>query len=372
MKKTIIAKVNEVAFKKLVKRKEDKLGADRDWGEFLEFIAKEVKLQPTEGELISQATKENLLALWMSNFADNLPYIRKGNTLDKLVPQQPEQAPKGAGIVIGAGPSIRKYKHLEKLAESSFEGKILACDSALVKCLKKGIIPDITISVDGAEIISKFYEDELVKKYGPQLKVLLITTVHPKVRKAVMQAGAEIYWFHGMFDDWRSLESFTKLMKLTTKTEDKPYGCAALSCLGNAGAALWVVAHSLLRLTPIGLIGIDMGYPDGYPLEKTYYFSTYLQAAGGNAAKALTFGYSRVYNPFFKCTMIQDAIFRHYTEAWRDAAKHTQPWVVTVNCSGESALFSYDGTINCMYFEDFLQHYKDANLKEHFLKAEGE
>lgn len=116
-----------------------------------------------------------------------------------------------------------------------------------------------------------------------------------------------------------------------------------------------------------------MGYPEGYPLEKTYYFSNYLKAAGGDASKALAFGYTQVYNPFFRCKVTQDPVFRHYREAWVDAAKQTEPWVVTANCSEESALFSNDGTINCMRFEDYLKHYKDVEeLKKHFLKAQGE
>lgn len=373
MKKTIIAKVGEIAFKKLVKMKEDRLGPDRDWGEFLEFISKEVRLHPTEGEMISQATKENLLGMWMSNYAENLPYIRKGNTLDKLVPKGVGKPPVAAGIVVGAGPSIYKHKHLEMLAESSFDGKVLATDSMLCKCLQRGIVPDLTVTVDGGEVITKFYEYKLVEKYGCQLKVALISTACPKVRERLESVGAKIFWFHGIFDDWRSLESFTKILKLTTKSEDKPYGIASVSALGNAGATCWVLAHSLLRLSPICLLGINMGYPEGYPLEKTYYFSNYLKAAGGDASKAIAFGYRQVYNHFTKQKIVQDPVFRHYTSAWLEAAKTTEPWVVTVNVSPESALFSHDGTINCMRFEDYLKHYKDVEeLKKHFLKAQGE
>jgi hypothetical protein len=157
-----------------------------------------------------------------------------------------------------------------------------------------------------------------------------------------------------------------------TKTQDKPHSLANVSCLGNAGATAWITSHALLRASPICLLGIDMGYPEGYPLEQTYYFSTYLKAAGGDVSKALMYGYREVYNPFFKCKVIQDPVFRHYTQAWLESAKQTEPWVVTVNASPESALFSYDGTINCMRFEDFLQYYKDVNmLKQHFLKMEG-
>jgi hypothetical protein len=373
MKRKIVVEVPEVIFKKMQKKKDLDGFADRDWGEYLTFMFKHVRLELTEGEMISQSTKDNLFDLWMNNFAENLPHIRKGKTLDKLVPENADKPPLGACIVIGAGPSIYKHKHLEKLGKSNFKGTVIATDSMLTKCLDKGIIPDLTVTVDGAEIISKFYEHKLVKEYGSKLKIMLITTANPKVRDAIMDAGAEIYWFHGIFDDWRSPESFTKLLRIVTKTRDKPNGVASVSCLGNAGATCWVVAHSLLRRSPIALLGIDMGYPEGYPLEKTYYFSTYLRAAGGDASKALAFGYREVYNPFWKVKCVQDAIFRHYTGAWVEAAKHTEPWVITVNCTGGGGLFTYDKTINCMNFEDFLKYCDDiVELKKHFLKAEGE
>lgn len=370
MRRKILVDVSELTLKKMMYKKEMDGFGDKTLGEYLDYVFRDVRLQPTEGEMISLATKENLFQLWMDNFAENLPYIRKGNTLDKLVPPEPDKAPKGWGIVVGAGPSVRKYRQLETLAESDFDGVVIATDSMLVRCLENGIVPDFVVSVDGAEIIADFYRHELVKKFGSQIKALLISTVHPKVREALEEAGAQIYWFHGLFDDWRSPESFTRLVQTITKTKDKPHGLATVSCLGNTGAASWVVCHSLLRRNA-ALIGIDMGYPEGYPLTETYYFSTYLKAAGGDPQKALAFGYREVYNPFTKCKVVQDPVFRHYTEAWLEAARMTPSWHVTVNCSPESALFSFDGTINTMRFEDFLKYYRDLEeLKRHFLKAE--
>ncbi len=372
MKRRLIVEISETAFKKLMKKKEMDGFADRDIGEYLEYIFKDVHLTPTEGEIISEATRRNLFELWMQNFAENLPHIRNGETVEKLVPAEPDK-PQGPAIVVGAGPTVREFNQLEMLAQSGFEGVVIATDSMLIPCLEKGVIPDYVISVDGAEVIAKFYDSELVRKHGAKLKTLLISTVHPKVRELLTEASAKIYWYHGLFDDWRSPESFTKLISVITKSNKNPKGLPAISCLGNCGAAAWVCAHSLLRRDRIALLGIDMGYPEGYPLEKTYYFSTYLKAAGGDVSKALAFGYTRVYNPFTRAVVIQDPVFRHYTEGWVEAAKHTPRWVITVNCSPKSALYSYDGTINTMSFEDFLKYYKDVEeLKKHFLKPEGE
>jgi hypothetical protein len=369
MKRRLIVELSEDAFKKLQRMKEIQGFADRDWGEFLTFLSKDVHLTPTEGEIISEATRLNLFELWMQNFAENLPYIRNGETIEKLVPPEPDKPPKGACIVVGAGPSIYKYKHLDMLAESGFKGKILACDSMLIKCLEKGIIPDYTISVDGAEIIAKFYDHELVRKHGENIKVLLISTVHPKVRQLLEEAKAQIYWYHGLFDDYRSPESFTKLISVITKSQKNPKGLPSVSCLGNSGAASWVIAHSLLRCSPIALIGLDLSYPEGYPLEKTYYFSTYLKAAGGDVSKALAFGYREIYNPYWKNKCVCDPVFYHYREGFLEAAQYTERWVITCNATGGGALFGKN--IYCINFEDFLKYYQDIEeLKKHFLKGD--
>ena len=47
-----------------------------------------------------------------------------------------------SAIVIGAGPSIKKKKHLEMLAESNYQGNIVCTDRSLIPCLKAGITPD--------------------------------------------------------------------------------------------------------------------------------------------------------------------------------------------------------------------------------------
>ena len=46
------------------------------------------------------------------------------------------------GIVIGAGPSLYKFNHLEILAKSDYKGTLLITDKMLVPCLKGGITPD--------------------------------------------------------------------------------------------------------------------------------------------------------------------------------------------------------------------------------------
>lgn len=257
MKKTLIVKLSETTYKKLVKKKEEVFPQGADWEEFFNYLVKDVHLEELGGERISRSTKEHLFELWVRNFADNLPYIREGKTIADLVPPEPEKVPKSAGIVVGAGPSIWKHKHLEMLAESDFDGKVILCDRMTIPALKAGVTPEkfdiYIVGVDGAPIIAKWYDDPIVDKYGPDLKVCIITSTHPDVRKRLEKAGAQIYWFNPIFDDWRRNESFTKLQLIMTKSEKLPKGVPSMSALGHAGGCAWVMAHSLLRCSPICL-----------------------------------------------------------------------------------------------------------------------
>jgi len=372
MKKTLIVKLSEITYKKLLKKKEEVFPQGADWEEFFNYLVRDVHLEELGGERISKSTKEHLFELWVRNFADNLPYIREGKTIADLVPPEPEKVPKSAGIVVGAGPSIWKHKHLEMLAESNFDGKVILCDRMTIPALKAGVTPEkfdiYIVGVDGAPIIAKWYDDSIVDKYGPDLKVCIITSTHPDVRKRLEKANAQIYWFNPIFDDWRQNESFTKLQLIMTKSEKLPKGVPSMSALGHAGGCAWVMAHSLLRCSPICLLGIDLGWDADTPLEKTQYFSTFLAQTGGNVELARA-AFKKIYNPYWKCEAIVDPVFNHYREAFLEAVKMTEPWVITVNCTGGGCLFG-EG-IYCMNFEDFLKYYKDVEeLKKHFLKAD--
>jgi len=375
MKKTLIVKLSEITYKKLLKKKEEVFPQGADWEEFFNYLVKDVHLEELSGERISKSTRENLFKMWVRNFSENLQYIKEGKTLADLVPEKPEEAPKGAAIVIGAGPSLWKHKHLELLANSDFDGVLCVTDRMVIPCLKAGCIPDkyemwIACGVDGAPIIKKWWDDPIVEKYGSEIKACIITSTHPEVVKVLRNNGVDIYWFNPIFDDWRDNESYTRLQLIMTQSERNPKGAASLSCLGNSGSACWVLAHALLRRSPIALIGIDFGYPGEQPIEKTQYFSTFVQAAGGNVELAGQ-AFKRFYNPFFKCEAYADPVFLHYREAFLEALKQTEPWVLTIQCTEGGVLFDLEGRMKHMRFKDFLKYYKDVEeLKKHFLKAD--
>lgn len=77
----------------------------------------------------------------MKYFALNLENIAKEHSARELDPTNKEgnELLNSSAIVIGAGPSVKKKKHLELLASSNYEGTIICTDRMLEPVLKAGI-----------------------------------------------------------------------------------------------------------------------------------------------------------------------------------------------------------------------------------------
>lgn len=375
-KTLIISNISDTTFYKMMKKKEEDGFGDNDWSEYFDYLFRNVSIKTSVDDIISKSTKEGLFKIWVENFADNLNDIRYGKNISHLVPENPDDVPKGYAIVIGRGPSVFKLGHLDMLAKNKCNATIIATDGMLYECLRRGIIPDYVLSVDGnRQLIVRWYGDdnfdehfpnatkeekerneeciELVNRYGKDIKALLITCVAHNVVERCKKAGIEIYWFNPIFDDYRQNESFTRLQKMMTVSEVNPKGVPSMVAGGNAGACAWVFAHSLLKRIPV-LIGIDFGYLEGTPLEETSYYNGMIKGAG--SVEKIMQAFSEVYNPFFKVKVLTDIVFQHYKKAFLDMCLSTPPWVYTIQCS-PGALFSENPShkIKCMNFEDFLK-----------------
>ena len=366
----VIHAISEVTFTKLQKLKDDQGFGEKDWGEWLTHLARDVHLQDTQSEAIQRHTRDGLLELWVQNLAKNLSKIWNGNTIASIVPDEVKKAEAegkdpdfstGTAIVIGRGPSIFKNQHLELLAQSDYHGTIVCTDGALIDALTRGVQPDkyenfFTVTVDGnREKIWKWFDHELVDKYGKYIKAILCSSVADNVPERCEKAGIQVHWFHPLFDDYRNIESYTKIQQYMTQCEKHPNGVPAMQAGGNAGATAWVLSWVVLRKTPVALIGIDLGYLPETPLESTYYWQGLLQATGGNPI-LIQQAYEKVFNPGFNTEAIIDPVFKHYREAFRDLTDHAPKWMETWNCTEGGSLFGE--SIICKPFRDFLAEFK--------------
>lgn len=353
----VIVELPELIYKRWMKLKAEDGYPDQGFDVWITAKTRDVYLGVHEGESIQEATK-GLLEMWVQNFANNLPFIReKGKSIRDLVSKEIEENPEkaqGAGIVVGRGPQMFANKQLEMLAASKFNGKIIATDGALIDCLKRKIVPDYVLTVDGSPIIDKWYNDPLVNEYGSQIKAILSGTVHPNVVSRIEKAGIEPHFFIPIFDDFRSAQGFTQIESMATKCARYPEGLVLVAAGGNAGTTCWILGSNVLRLSPLALIGIEFGYRPEDEIESTYYWPKVLM--GFEAIDKTLEAYTKMYNPEFDCWVVQDPIMRHYHASFMELVTKTPPWIQTLVCSPGS-LYEYrePKSFSCKPFEQFLR-----------------
>jgi len=365
--KVLICKLRDSTYEKL-KVWRTKLGLEeKDWGDFFDYITREVHFWEPLTETLTRRTLEKLLPLWCENFAINLQKIRDGKALNDLVGYGKNKP----AIVVGAGPSLYKNRHLQLLAKSDFDGIVLISDRVLIDSLKSGVTPEkfdiIVGTVDGnRDLIWQHYDDPIVDKYGDRLKAVFASTAAPNAAERAEKAGIEIYWYNPPLDDWRKNESLTRLMGMMTKTEKRPKGIGVLRSGGQVGCGLNIMAHAVLGCKKTALIGIDCGYLPETPIEKTDYYKQLLSMAKGNINEVKKY-FKKIYNPYFKCECLVDFMFDSYRDIWMETIRALPPDHVVYNCTEGGCLFGKD--IPCIRFEDFLNHYRN-DLSRYVLKAE--
>lgn len=387
-------KISYMTLRKLRSLKSRHVG-NKSWPEFLEYLVRDIQLNPTIHEQVAEGTARTLLPVWMKNYAENLPYIRYGDTVNIRKPEEyhqqtyadlvesaplletdPEYAtatgtigevqntkiknpPKGSAIVVGRGPSLFKNKHCELLAKSNYSGLIVTSDGGLIPLLEAGVVPDVIVTVDGATIIKKYFDHPLVKRHGSAMKLILTVTASHEVYLTAKEAGIQIYWFNPIFDDWRANESWTRLQVLMSRTDKYDRGVPRIQAGGNAGACAWIVAMSVFKRSPVALIGIDFGYPEGTKLENTQYYSNVLRISKGDPS-IIKKAYPQFYHPIWQARAYCDLVFYHYRQAFLELQESTELWYRlyggTINCTEGGTLWGND--IKCMRFEEFLTKYK--------------
>mgnify|MGYP001618136739 FL=1 len=346
--------MDEPTFRKMVKLKDQQGYTSKPWGEWFQSLFKEMYLNDSSEEMIQKSTRENLLKTWCENFGENLSSIKQGDTIAALVPEEAKKDPfcvLGPALVVGRGPSIFRNKHLELLAEKGFKGTVIATDGALLECLRRGVVPQYVVSVDGnREKIVQWYDDPLVDRHGSRITAILCCMVAHNVVERIEKAGMPYCWFNPQFDDWRKNDSFTRIQMLMTATERHPNGCPNVGCGGNAGTTAWVFAWALLRRSPVGLIGIDMGYYADTPLEETAYYRQLMAGTKGDAG-LVSQAYSKMFNPYFNVEVMTDPVFRQYRASWLRLLKDIPPMIRTVNCSEGGCFFTDDRSVPLEYMK---------------------
>ena len=272
------------------------------------------------------------------------------------------KAPNNAAIVVAAGPSVHRQNLLEKLRDLDFSGSIVAADSALAPCLRLGIVPDLVVSVDPHDRILRWFGDraldsakqaqddyfrrqdmsewvardevganretiELIDRYGHRVKAALATCAAKGVPQRCLESGMEMYWWNPMYDDYDLPDSLTR----------KVYQEIKVPCInagGNVGTAAWVLAHSILGIEHIALVGIDFSYYSDTPYYRTQYYDRMLKLL---PEERLDEVFIPVRNPYLNADFYTDPAYFWYRDVFLEMAADAP--CQTYNCTEGGILF---------------------------------
>ena len=309
-------------------------------------------------EIFEKKTYDKYYDDWIRNFALNLNHIWKGRSVRDCSTYE-NQFKSKTGLVIGRGPSVIKNNHLEMLSSRGFDGTIICTDSALKTCLTSGITPEkfkrfYVVSIDTNDYVNKFYQGAIVKRFGKKIKCLLSTTVHPSTYRDAKKSGMEVFWFHTLFDYNKGKSSFNYISGIIAKSKNHEKGLPAIQTGGNVGTSSWIIAWSILKLSTVGLIGIDHGYTNDMSWESISNQHKIPERIDRNS-KAFKKAYPTVYNPDFKTYCKQDPLFVYYSNALKEFIPKAPDWVKTINATEGGAIFGKG--IQCMKFRNFLKKF---------------
>ena len=290
--------------------------------------------------VVDTTTVVKQVPYWLDNVRAKFKMIKEGKNLMDM-PMQDDMPM----LVIGAGPTLYRNKHLELLAEKGFDGHIFATDAVLKDCLELGIIPDYVMFIDANEKIYPFIDHDIVDKYADKLTAIMNVITHPSV---VERWNGDIMWYQVFIEEIIAPNVTFALQQLTHTT--------ALMSAGHSASIGWSVA-GIRNYNPIVNIGLDLSFPPDIPIEESRIFEFYLKANAGNREKTsemLESCYKHYHHKFFNTDCYFEAIFGAYTDSSKRILQMlNSTGMRIINCT-EGGTLEGEG-IECMWFEDYLE-----------------
>ena len=320
------------------------------------YSANEIALE----NVMEKIHLENSYERWVKNFGLNLVNIWKEPSVTKLSLDQRNTGKNNAAIVIGAGPSLHQHNHLKLLAKSGFKGSIICTDRILIPALKAGITPKkfpkfYVVTIDTAEKIKKFYDDDIVKKYGSKINGLFTIVTNPKTLKIARKNGIKIHWMHALFDYSEGKKSFNQISSLIIRAKNSEHGLPGIQTGGNVGTSAWFVGWQILKCKTICLIGINHSWNVNDDWKK---MAAHCNTPLNIDKKSHLFKklFPVVYNPEFNSECMLDPIFQYYSNALKDFISRAPSYVKTINSTEGGCIFGRQ--IKCVIFQKFLKKYR--------------
>jgi len=302
----------------------------------------------TRGMATGVHTVTNLMPMWTKSIRENMPYIVENPDIKEVLAKH-ENTP---AIVIGAGPSLfdnaSGTDHLKMLHDSKFDGVIIATDRILKDCYEYGIYPDYVIVVDGSDrIYNRFFDYDIVRENAHHTTAILSNHADPSETKDWDKYGGGMLFFTPGISQ-EILPNAASIIGLITDNTEMDTG-------GNTGSFA-INAANYTKCRPVALIGMDMSYKPGTPLNETNYYESYKEKTGFTDEEMWKDEMFKTgHHPFFDVPYFTDIMFEVYAEPLLNywIAEFGKNGTKIINCTEGGALHSDD--IECGWFKDFLE-----------------
>lgn len=266
-------------------------------------------------------------------------------------------------IIVAAGPSLHRTDAGRQIREAGFRGTLIATDSAMVYCLRAGLVPDLIVTLDPhprrilrwfgdpdltredllqddyfarQEMEPTFADNQieknrevlaLVDRYGRSIRAATSSSVAPNVAKRIRDSGMIEYWWNPFYDDYDLPGSLTKQIHAMN-------GLPCLNAGGNVGSAAWVLAHALLDKKKIGIVGMDLSYYADTPYERTQYYHELVHLVGRERLGEV---FIPIRNPHLEADFYTDPAYLWYRDSFLEMAQQAD--CETYNCTEGGILF---------------------------------
>lgn len=301
---------------------------------------------------------------WIQNFALNLENIWSESSANDLEFNNTVKQQSNSAIVIGRGPSIKKHKHLQLLAQSNYHGSIICTDGSLISVLEAGVTPKkfpkfYVVTIDPYQIIEKFYDNPIVTEFGSKINGIFSTITHPNVVDLARNAQIKIHWLHTLFDYDEGKKSFNHISAMMVRAKKHKSGLPAIQTGGNAGTSSWFVAWRILKNNTIALIGINHGWEgeDTSEMIKSHQRQVTqenVELIKKNDPKFNNY-FKKIHNPDFNCDTIVDPLYQFYRMALLEFIERSPTWLTTINATEGGSIFGR--RIKSMKFKSFLEEF---------------
>lgn len=271
--------------------------------------------------------------------------------------------PLDSAIVMAAGPSLHRNDVALQIKQSGYDGLIISSESALSYCFRNGLVPDVIVTLDPhSKRIVRFLgdpdlseddlaeddyfrrqdldpalrEDEISKNralldavntHGRSIRAAVASCASAPVVRRCVDSGMEIYWWNPLYDDPSQPDSVTRRVH-----DLNGYPC--MNAGGNVGTACWVLAHSILGIQKIALVGMDLSYYEDTDYFNTQYYYELVDLVGEDRVAE---AFIDIENPHLGKTWFTDPTYYWYRDVFLEMAADAP--CTTYNCTEGGILF---------------------------------